>query len=286
MISLTENIMNNNPIQSIKIKHLWGEYNLQWDSLNPDVNILVGINGSGKSTVLRILWAVLHKDEETLDKFGKELFVAIKFEDGSHATRENDAITIKGKSIPSRAFLSTFDTPILDKERLKKDESSLDQELDFLIYQRRKDKPVNFTNYRLKATVPKYAVYIANNVNHFFTEIINPLFEKTEKKIDIDEFTNELIFHKRDNVIKLTDLSSGEKQMLILLFSLFLMENEPHIVLMDEPEASLHIEWQQKLIDIMRAVNPNCQFIISTHSPSIFGKGWMDKVVHIEKLKA
>ncbi|KAA6310898.1 hypothetical protein EZS27_037881 [termite gut metagenome] len=52
--------MNNNPIQSITIKNLWGEYNLQWDSLDPDVNILVGINGSEKSTVLRILLAVLY----------------------------------------------------------------------------------------------------------------------------------------------------------------------------------------------------------------------------------
>jgi predicted ATP-binding protein involved in virulence len=278
--------MNNNPIQNITIKNLWGEYNLQWNSLNPDVNILVGINGSGKSTILRILWAVLCKDDETLDKYGKDLFVAVEFKDGSSATRENDVVIIKGKSMPHSVLLSTFDTPILDKERLNKNESSLDQDLDFLIYQRGKEKPANFTNYRLKATIPKYTVQIADNVNRFFTEIINPLFEKTEKKIDINEFTNELIFRKKDTIIKLTDLSSGEKQMLILLFSLFLMENEPHIILMDEPEASLHIEWQQKLIDVMQAVNPNCQFIISTHSPSIFGKGWMDKVVHVEKLKA
>ncbi|KAA6344929.1 hypothetical protein EZS27_007482 [termite gut metagenome] len=279
--------MNNNPIQSVTIKNLWGEYNLQWDSLNPDVNILVGINGSGKSTVLRILLAVLCKNEEILNKYGNKLFVLIKFENGSHVIREDSITTVKWKSIPNGFFLSTFDTPIMDKERLKKNESSLDQDLDFLIYQRRVDYPFNFTNYRLKATMLKHdSLEITNNINRFFTKIINPLYERTGKKIEIDESTNELIFRRKDNIIKLTDLSSGEKQMLILLFSLFLMENEPHIVLMDEPEASLHMEWQQKLIDVMRAVNPNCQFIISTHSPSIFGKGWMDKVVNIEKLKA
>ena len=73
--------------------------------------------------------------------------------------------------------------------------------------------------------------------------------------------------------------------MLIILFRLFLMEKEPYVILMDEPEISLHIEWQQKLIDVMRQVNPNCQLIISTHSPSIFGKGWMDKLQRIEELK-
>jgi predicted ATP-binding protein involved in virulence len=121
--------MNNNLIQSITIKSLWGEYNLQWDLLNPDVNILVGINGSGKSTVLR-------------------------------------------------------------------------------------------------KTIAYIIIFIVLN--------------------------GEEIVH----------------------------------YIIDEPETSLHIEWQQKLIAVMRAVNPTCQFIISSHSPSIFGKGWMGKVVHIEKLKA
>jgi predicted ATP-dependent endonuclease of OLD family len=47
---------------------------------------------------------------------------------------------------------------------------------------------------------------------------------------------------------------------------------------MDEPEISLHIEWQQRLIDVIRDLNPNCQIIISNHSSSIFGQGWGDKL--------
>jgi predicted ATP-dependent endonuclease of OLD family len=62
------------------------------------------------------------------------------------------------------------------------------------------------------------------------------------------------------------------------------MEEEQYILLMDEPEISLHIGWQQRLIDIIRELNPNCQLIIATHSPSIFGEGWGDKLFFVEDL--
>lgn len=173
-----------------------------------------------------------------------------------------------------------------DKKRLRENESSLDQELDFLIYQRDKENPVNFTNYRLKATNIKYnSSEIARNIKTFFTDIINPLFKYTDKEIEIDDASNELVFRQGGITLRLNELSSGEKQILIILFRLFLMEQKSYIVLMDEPEISLHIEWQRKLIDVMRSVNPNCQMIISTHSPSIWGQGWFDRLQRIEELK-
>ena len=53
---------------------------------------------------------------------------------------------------------------------------------------------------------------------------------------------------------------------------------------MDEPEISLHISWQSKLIDTIRNLNPNCQLILTTHSPSIFAKGWQDRIIYMEDL--
>ena len=68
------------------------------------------------------------------------------------------------------------------------------------------------------------------------------------------------------------------------LMRVFLMEEQPYILLMDEPEISLHIEWQYKLFEEIRHLNPNCQIITSTHSPSLFGDGWGDKLVFVEDL--
>jgi predicted ATP-dependent endonuclease of OLD family len=53
---------------------------------------------------------------------------------------------------------------------------------------------------------------------------------------------------------------------------------------MDEPEISLHIEWQYRLFEEIQKLNPHCQIITSTHSPSLFGDGWGDKLVFIEDL--
>ena len=86
------------------------------------------------------------------------------------------------------------------------------------------------------------------------------------------------------DVISLEQLSSGEKQLLLILLKVFLQEKKPAILLMDEPEVSLHISWQQQLLDALRRLNENCQIILSTHSPSIFAKGWGDKITYMEDL--
>lgn len=64
-------------------------------------------------------------------------------------------------------------------------------------------------------------------------------------------------------------LSSGEKQLLILLSEALLQDQKPHIFLADEPELSLHIEWQRKIIPAVRELNPNAQVIAATHSPEV-----------------
>lgn len=44
------------------------------------------------------------------------------------------------------------------------------------------------------------------------------------------------------------------------------------------------IRWQREIIDRIRQINPSCQIIIATHSPSMFGAGWGDKVVYMEDI--
>ena len=74
--------------------------------------------------------------------------------------------------------------------------------------------------------------------------------------------------------------------MLLILTTVFLQEEKPNILLMDEPEISLHITWQDRLVGMIRQLNPNCQLILTTHSPNIFANGWEDKIVFIEDLES
>lgn len=268
--------METNLIKKIEIRNLFGKYDLDWE-LNPDVNILVGINGTGKSTILRIVDALLSKDYKYLKTL--ETNIHIFLGGGKEVSYENR--TPKSFYQVNHTRLSTFDVSL--KFKLGQTETPLDKELKELIYTVGQNK-VSFSNYRLKATnFPEMAGTINDRIKGLFS-LIDSMFSQTGKKISIDPGTNSLIFHRGKYVISLEKLSSGEKQLLLILFTVFLMENEDYILLMDEPEISLHIGWQQELINVLRELNPNCQLIMTTHSPSIFGDGWGDKLSFIEDL--
>ena len=79
-------------------------------------------------------------------------------------------------------------------------------------------------------------------------------------------------------------LSSGEKQIIVILLTVLVQDNKPAILFMDEPEISLHIDWQRKLIQYIKELNPNVQIILATHSPGIILEGWADKVFEVSDL--
>ena len=75
-------------------------------------------------------------------------------------------------------------------------------------------------------------------------------------------------------------LSSGEKQILILLTQAFLRIDEPVVYIADEPELSLHVTWQEKLLESLVTLGGQKQIIVATHSPDIVGK-YQDKVIEL-----
>ena len=83
------------------------------------------------------------------------------------------------------------------------------------------------------------------------------------------------VFLRQENMedipIGITGLSSGEKQLFILLSEALLQREKPYIFIADEPELSLHIGWQKRLLGEILKLNPNAQIIVATHSPEIAG---------------
>ena len=72
--------------------------------------------------------------------------------------------------------------------------------------------------------------------------------------------------------IPVDKLSSGEKQLLILMIEALLQKCKPYVYLADEPEISLHIEWQRKILPAVKRLNPFAQIIAATHSPEVASK--------------
>ncbi len=108
-----------------------------------------------------------------------------------------------------------------------------------------------------------------------FMEICNTFLKSTlfpEKKIIVADDGSLMLQIYEGNVVHLSRLSSGEKQLVILLLRTLLQKGEKGIYITDEPELSLHISWQEKLINALNRINPNIQLIVATHSPDIVSK--------------
>ena len=120
------------------------------------------------------------------------------------------------------------------------------------------------------------------------------VFKNSNKFIDIIRlFTSKHFEFKKGELVfllssgketSLFKLSSGEKQLLILLIEALLQRESNCIFLADEPEISLHIEWQRKIIESVLSLNPNAQIIVATHSPEIAGK-YKSKIKRMSEIK-
>lgn len=103
-----------------------------------------------------------------------------------------------------------------------------------------------------------------------------------DKKFHIQE-RGGLAVNKDGDKFYTSLLSSGEKQLIILLTEVLLQESKPFIFIADEPELSLHISWQRMIIPSLEELNTNAQIIVATHSPEIVGKK-RKNIIHMEKI--
>lgn len=116
-----------------------------------------------------------------------------------------------------------------------------------------------------------------------FDHLVNEAFKETGKVIDNESEKLRFIIDGKTS-IDADKLSSGEKQLLIILLTVLLEDGQEYVLMMDEPEISLHISWQYELLNWILQLNPNVQIILTTHSPSIFSDGWGEKAIYMEDI--
>jgi ABC-type glutathione transport system ATPase component len=265
-------------IQRIEIKSLWGkkEQHISWE-LRPDVNILSGINGIGKSTILNQSIRSLNATPTVVERPGDE---------NVHLTLFPADATFLRFSV-----IRSFDRPLLHSDIFDKiANSQVFTELDWQIYQLQRrylDYQVNIGNriIELLTSGEEDAQEKAAQVSlpkKMFQDMMDELFSETGKKIM--RKNNEITFDQMGETLYPYQLSSGEKQMLVILLTVLVQDNQSFTLFMDEPEVSLHVEWQQKLISLIRQLNPKVQIILTTHSPAVVMNGWVDAVTEVSDL--
>ena len=289
-------------ISKVEIKKLWKRFDIEWN-LNKDVNILSGINGSGKSTILDCIGkfitfgflpdryvSLIQSIRVTFDN-GKSIFLEYVDENNQTRSFSNFAdIQIYPKQLNQSLnidIINTFDKEIQEAGRQLYVDIRTELDKDIFILQK-------YLDYQIK--IGKRVIETVTKSNHRsqdeileikkrherFLDIMDSLFENTDKKINKEK--NEITFIHLQEEIASYQLSSGEKQILVILLTVLVRDDKPSIIFMDEPEISLHFDWQKKLIQYILELNPNLQVILATHSPAIIIEGWRNKVTDVEDI--
>lgn len=264
-------------IKKIEIDALWsGKKHIVWD-LDERVNILSGINGVGKSTILnRVVDCLIENSLLENSQLRTNPIKGVKLD-----LFPDTATTVRFDVIRS------FDRPLLVSDTMRKIDNKIITELDWQLFKLQRkylDYQVNVGNRIITvlqsgdADATEQARKISEPKKKF-QDIVDELFRDTGKKIVRSE--NEICFSQYTECIMPYQLSSGEKQLLVILLTVLIEDNLPYVLFMDEPEVSMHLDWQERIVELILELNPNVQIILTTHSPAVIMRGWSDKVTEV-----
>lgn len=206
----------------------------------------MGINGSGKTTFLNNLYK---------------------------------ALTENKKKTENVVYFPSIDNIAMRDKR--KTATALSQDLDYYIYDMKTGPSLMSLRMSLIDSSEEQQAELKLRIAEF-QKAVNTLFTLPHRRIEIEGSKFSVI--TENGTLPVGTLSSGEMQMLLILLRVFLLNGREAVVLIDEPENSLDIDWQFELVNLLVRFKPNAQFFITTHSPALFGEGWEDKVWYMEEI--
>jgi len=115
-----------------------------------------------------------------------------------------------------------------------------------------------------------------------FCDLVDKYMQLTRKKI-VRESSELHFLLPSGKTISPFMLSSGEQE-LIRILALASITTESDVLILDEPENSLHFDWQKTLLESVTESAPGAQIIVSTHSPAIIMAGWVTNVDNIDSV--
>ena len=272
-----------------------------------DLIVLAGINGSGKTRVLESVLDFFYKIEMFYKSQNKiELFYE-EIENESIKTAGNiDVFYNELKNGAKGAFLSPKYLEI--KKILKKFPKIIyvPTEINFQKVQKAQTnfkKEYNFINIVDSYEIKDIPSYIATRISKVANEEedltmgqvrkkvfaeINGIFEILELDVKLSEISKDensmpIFTDSSGKKFGINELSSGEKQLFLRTLAIKMLEPENSIIMIDEPELSLHPKWQQKIVDVYRKIGRNNQIILATHSPHILGSVEKENIILLEK---
>jgi predicted ATP-binding protein involved in virulence len=217
--------------------------------------VIAGINGSGKSTLLDFVFEVISKPtfySQSSDKIIIEEFDIVNNKKELHeyqigGWQDNDFQPLNPSLEDKIHYLKTYSANI------NYTNEAIIKYIDKLIY----EKDVKSSN-------------AYSEVQKLLESIFTGFHMKVEFNM-VDKDRNIFFRNRNNEKISISELSTGEQELITKAFSLYLDDIKDSVILIDEPESSLHPNWQNRILKIYEdfAVKNNNQVIIATHSPHI-----------------
>lgn len=235
-----------------------------------------------------------HLVQETLSSFRKEIIRSL-FDDSTdfeisssevkkqleeivnQKTQVLNATKILEDDVLTRKINNHFDAIEKLLKKIKKQPDPADADLDTLLeIFNRADQIKRISSLANIATrYNKKTEKIMFKFNRFVSTI-NDFYKSSKKRIDIDHQGFVEVIHNDSYTTGIDVLSSGERQVFMILASV-IFDDSRKILIIDEPELSLHISWQENFVDIIKELCPKMQIILATHSPDLIG-------IHLNKV--
>lgn len=317
-------------VKKLTIENLFERKNIEWDL--KEVNVLVGKNGSGKTTILQTIYGLLQQEANM--EMGRSTRCEITLQNEGSITHKINKLNIETAEMLE--ILQKMQKSVIDRKKKPKNYQQIKSLIDMLssaetsknikevnfgqmnvsenlketkkvnaelistvnmsansIYEFKKSDGVTTTilDMEIEAEIRRLKSIFDNDMDtckkiHEKIEIvINDLFKETGKTIKFENKQMHIIQEGNENPISYSILSSGERQLLYILLKAANTSCEETVLLMDEPEISLHLTWQEKLIKSIKTINESCQLIIVTHSPAIIMKGWLNAYTDIKSIE-
>lgn len=253
---------------SINSYKMFSNFNL---NLSENINIIAGINGTGKTTFLEFIYNFIdyisrQKEDQSFinveyyDVSGNKKQEILNFENSFVEYNVNGVTHVFKSSVNQFIQRKIIYIPALSKEDNIK--NILPRYLEKMVYEM-----------DIRASEAYQA--LQNQIKLIF-DGLDLYFEFDSRDRD-----GNLFFRTNNGERFLIDqLSTGEKTLLSKVLYLYLNEVNNTVILIDEPELSLHPSWQSKVLKIYEnfAKEYNCQIIIATHSPHIIGSAQNESV--------
>ncbi len=323
-------------IKQVSIENFRGFENIKLE-FQPDLTVLIGENGAGKTAVLDCLALLLRCFQEYIEdgnvsNLGQAKFFSVDIKQNFSRTNNSISLLLDGEKIDFNISFAQEDHRLPHDCSISQ-HNDIFKKLPLVVYYPASNAPVNTIDFganshfqtdtfsAYEGALDKKSFDFVNFFNWYkwqeniekqigenkaldaVRDAIYKILSDKDKQFDklsinwLNNPNGEMIINKENTPLNINQLSSGEKTLLALVADLArrLAIANPHrenplmgngIVLIDEVDLHLHPRWQRKVVPQLQKTFPNCQFIVTTHSPLVLSSVPHKNVIILEDFQA